>query len=238
MEVGPEATGAFVPDCPGCWVFGRDKGSATNKVRIAASEWYSWLKGHGEDIDAPSEIRIEPTEILSVDYNPAEAGKPEPLFWAEVLPVSTKDVDRTLRLMAYSRDDLLKLCSGLDKSVLRWKPETEPRTIGGCLKHIAIVEWWYITRLNIDLPKEFPTDVFQLLRYTRQLATRSLERLSKRERTGIFQPQNDPSPVCNLWTARKVLRRYVDHERLHTSYIKKAIRLYQSSGKDESAAVD
>jgi hypothetical protein len=166
---------------------------------------------------------------MHVTYNPAEAGKPEPLFWSEVLPVSTKDIDRTLRLMKYSRTDLLELCSRLDGGVLRWKPKTEPRTIGNCLKHIAIVEWWYVTRLNITLPTKFPRNVFELLRHTRRLAEQNLGGLSKEERTRIFQPKNDRSPICNLWTARKVLRRFVDHERLHTNYIRKILQSYQSN---------
>jgi hypothetical protein len=226
LEVGPRATGAFVPDCPGCWVFGRDQKSALKKVRLAASEWYEWLKRHGETVGLPEAIRIKPAEILQVTYNPAEAGKPEPLFWSEVLPISSKDVERTLRLMDYSRSDLLGLCSELDSRVLRWKPKREPRTIHNCLKHIAIVEWWYITRLNINLPEDLPSDVFELLRYTRQLARQSLLGMSREERGSIFQPKNDPSPICDLWTARKVLRRFVDHERLHTNYLRRIIRLH------------
>jgi len=91
-----------------------------------------------------------------------------------------------------------------------------------------MVEWWYITRLSIDLPEDFPDDVFELLRYARRLAIGSLGKLTKDERTRIFQPKNDPSPKCNLWTARKVLRRFVDHERLHARYARRLIRLYQS----------
>jgi predicted RNase H-like HicB family nuclease len=227
LEVGPKATGAFVPDCPGCWVFGRTKESALKKLEAVTLEWYGWLKGHGEVVKVPRAIRIEPAEILRVTYNPAEAGKPEPLFWSEVLPVSTKNIERALLLMEYSRSDLLRLCSELDTRALRWRPRGEPRTIYNCLKHIAIVEWWYISRLNIDLPKDFPRDLFELLRYTRRLAERSLRNLSNEKRTSIIQPKNDPSPLCDLWTARKVLRRFVDHERLHANYIKKVIRLYQ-----------
>lgn len=227
LEVGPEAAGAFVPNCPGCWVFGRDQESALKKVKAAVSEWYAWLKAHGEAVQTPRAVDIEPAEILQVDYNPAEAGKPEPLFWSEVRPVSTGEIERTLRLMKYSRSDLLEICLELDRRVLGWKPEGEPRTISNCLKHIAIVEWWYTTRLNIDLPKNFPKDAFKLLQYTRQLAEHRMRGLSKEERSGIFQPETDPSPICDLWTARKVLRRFVDHERLHTKYIKRMLRLYQ-----------
>jgi hypothetical protein len=97
--------------------------------------------------------------------------------------------------------------------------------VGNCLRHIAIAEWWYISRLEIDLPTDFPVSTFELLHYTRELARRNLHNLSKERRTLVFQPQKDPSPVCNLWTARKVLRRFVDHERLHTRYLERLLAM-------------
>ena len=223
LEVGDQGAGAFVPELPGCWVFGRDERRALAKVRSATSKWYAWAKRHGEAVIIPSSIKVEPAEVLRVTYNPVEAGKPEPLFWSEVLPVSVRDVERTLRLMNHSRRDLLELCRDLDSNRLRWKPKVGPRTIEDCLRHIASVEWWYITRLDIDLPTDFPKDLFGLLQYTRSLAERELKRLTKEQRTRVFQPHNDPSPVCNLWTARKVLRRFVDHERLHAAYMEKTL---------------
>lgn len=228
LEVGPQATGVFVPDFPGCWVFGRDQESALDKVKTAVERWHLWARGHGEDIESPSSVEIDPTEVMHVPYNPAEAGKPEPLFWSEILPVRARDVNRTLRLMKHSRSDLMELCSGLERGELSWKPEGEPRSISGSLRHIAIAERWYVSRLDIDLPKSFPKDVFQALQWARELAVDSLRSLSKRQRSEIFQPRNDPSPTCNLWTARKVLRRIVDHERLHTAYVEKILRANES----------
>ena len=125
--------------------------------------------------------------------------------------------------MNHSRRDLLELARGLDSGALRRRPKGGPRTVGNCLEHIAIAEWWYITRLDADLPTDFSRDRIELLHYRRGLAERQLKRLTKDQRTLIFQPRNDPSPVCNLWTARKVLRRLVDHERLHTAYIEKTL---------------
>ena len=223
LEVGPAATGVFIPDCPGCWVFGRNQERALERARASVLEWHGWLKGHGEPVEVPPSVQVEPAEVFRVTYNPAEAGKPEPLFWSEVPPVSARDIRRTLRLMEYSRGDLLELCSSLDGRALRWKPRGGPRSIGNCLKHISSVEWWYVTRLDVDMPTDFPEDIFELLRYTRRLAEQRLKRLSREERKRVFQPARDPSPVCNLWTARKVLRRFVDHERLHTGYIRKAL---------------
>lgn len=226
LEVGSKATGAFVPSCPGCWVFGRDRESALNKVKVAVSDWYAWSKNHGEATEVPPTIRIKTNEVLQVTYNPAEAGKPEPLFWSEVLPVSIRDTERILRLLGYSRNDLLRLITGFDKALLHWKPKDGPRTIANCLRHIAMVEWWYVTRLGINLPTDFPKDTIELLSHTREFAEWNLSHLSKEKRTRIFQPKRDPSPICNLWTARKVLRRFVDHERLHTKYIEKTKEQY------------
>lgn len=235
LEVGPEATGAFVPDCPGCWVFGRTKERALAKVKDAIVDWIERLKSQGdENLHAgrnfqPSSkhnIEIEVAEEIRVNYNPAKAGKPEPLFWSEVLPVTRDDVKRTIQLMEFSRYDLLELVSHLTKDQLNFKPPDQPRTIKNCLKHIAYVEPWYINRLNIELPENYPKDVFEFLNYTRKIVVDSLSGLPREKMRGVFQPTKYKSPTCDLWTARKVLRRLVDHERLHTRYIQKVLKMY------------
>jgi len=232
LEVGPDATGAFVPSCPGCWVFGRSPERALAKVKNAVAEWFNWLKSHGEAVPAEAKkFEIEVAEILRVNYNPAEAGKPEPLFWSEVLPITRRDVERTLQLMKYSREDLLKCVSGLSDECLDWLPPGQPRTIRNCLRHIAYVEPWYITRLEVELPLKYPRNVFKMLDYTRRVVVDYLKGMPRSKMRGVFQPKKDKSPLCNLWTARKVLRRLIDHERLHTRYIVKLLQNYQNAGK-------
>ncbi|MFQ6033603.1 MAG: DinB family protein, partial [Candidatus Bipolaricaulia bacterium] len=155
LEIGPQGTGAFAPDRPGCWVFGRTPERALEKEREAVSAWLRWLRRHGEEVPEPGHIELEVAEMLRVDYNPVEAGKPEPLFWSEVQPINEADITRTLQLMGYSRADLLELVQGLDEEVLNWHPPGEPRTIENCLRHIAYVEPWYLSRLEIELPKDY-----------------------------------------------------------------------------------
>ena len=229
LEVGSEGTGAFVPSCPGCWVFGRNQERALEKVKTAVAEWFEWVERHGEQNLGPKDFELEVPEIMKVDYNPVEAGKPEPLFWSEVPPVTKKDVARILRLMRYSREDLLKLVSNLDAECLDWLPPNKPRTIRNCLRHIAVVEPWYVSRLNINLPDRYPRNLFEMLDYTRKIVVDNLKTMPRDRMRGIFQPTKDLSPICNLWTARKVLRRLVDHERLHTKYIDKVLQTYKAS---------
>jgi len=232
LEVGREGTGAFVPSCPGCWVFGRTPERALKKVKIVISEWFEWMEKHGEQVPTQTkDFEVEVAETLRVSYNPVEAGKPEPIFWSEVPPITKKDVTRTLRLMNYSREDLLKLASDLSNECLDWPPPNKPRTIRNCLRHIAYVEPWYITRLNVDLPSRYPRNVFDMLHDTRKAVVDYLKSMPRDKMQGIFQTKKDPSPICNLWTARKVLRRLVDHERLHTKYIEKVLQMYREKNQ-------
>jgi len=227
LEVGSEGTGAFVPSCPGCWVFGRTPERGLMKVKAAIAEWFEWLERHGEQVSPETkDFEVEVAELLRVSYNPVKAGKEEPIFWSEVLPITKKDVTRTLRLMRYSREDLLKLVSNLSNECLDWLPPNEPRTVRNCLRHIAYVEPWYITLLNVDLPSTYPRNVFEMLNYTRQIVVDYLKNMPRDKMRGIFQPKKYPRSICNLWTARKVLRRLVDHERLHIKYIEKVLQMY------------
>jgi predicted RNase H-like HicB family nuclease len=229
LEIGPRGTGAFVPSCPGCWVFGRTPERAVTKAKAAVAEWFEWAKKHGEQaLVEAKDSELEVIEMLKVTYDPVEAGKPEPLFWSEVLPITRKDVPTTLRLMDYSRQDLLRLVSGLTDDCLDWRPESEPRTPRNCLRHIAYVEPWYITRLNVDLRCRYSKSVLNMLEVTRKAVVDYLEKFPREKMRGVFQPTKDSSPVCDLWTSRKVLRRLVDHERLHTRYIEKILRMYEN----------
>ncbi|MGD0979133.1 MAG: hypothetical protein ABR962_08340 [Candidatus Bathyarchaeia archaeon] len=96
------------------------------------------------------------------------------------------------------------------------------------LRHIAYVEPWYITRLNVDLQCRYPRKTFEMLNATRKSVVNYLQEFPREKMKGIYQPTEDASPTCNLWTARKVLRRLVDHERLHTKYIQRILTIRPS----------
>ncbi len=109
--------------------------------------------------------------------------------------------------------------------MLDMSPGEGARTVRDCLMHIASVEWWYITRLEISLP-DLPDGPFERLRIARRLAAETLSDLPRDRLGGIYQPPAfiaANARVSNLWTARKVLRRIVDHERLHTRYIARVL---------------
>lgn len=166
-------------------------------------------------------------EVLRVDYNPALANKPEPLFWSEMRPVGQWEIERTLRLMRAARTDLLHLMQRVGARVYDYRPPFGPRSIGETLVHIANAEWWYVTRLEIDLPTRLPKDPIARLARARALVEDAILHLTRERRHGVCQPVRHTaasSRVASLWTARKVLRRFVDHERLHTRWLERALQ--------------
>jgi predicted RNase H-like HicB family nuclease len=240
LEVGPGGAGIFLPQLPGCWIFGKTKESARRKIHWAIGGWCRWARGHGEKLSwTAEEISVIESELLTVTYNPVQAGKPEPLFWSEVQTVGPEDIRWAKRLMAYAREDLLRLVEDLRPEALDWQPPDHPRSIRNCLDHIARVEWWYLTRLEVELSEELPEDVFELLRVTREMVWHGLDELPAEKYGGVFQPKkyvSSEGTICNLWTARKVLRRFVDHERLHTRYIVKVLDMYHREQESSRAS--
>jgi hypothetical protein len=207
----------------------KTKKSALQAVKTCVIEWFDWTKSHGESApDVSDNPKVKVAEILRVNYNPSEAGKPEPLFWSEVAPVTKEDIERTIRLIKYSREDLISTTKNITGEMLDWQPPAKLRPIGNCLKHIAHAELWYLTRLDVPWPEKIPESPTELLNYSRETTLKYLHNFPERKMKGVFQPKRYRSPVCNLWTARKFLRRLVDHEMLHVRDIKKVLELEKS----------
>ena len=62
------------------------------------------------------------------------------------------------------------------------------------------------------------------LEWTRRSAVRRLGTLSPHERSQVFRPSRYTDHPDELWTARKALRRFLEHEREHTAQIEAILR--------------
>jgi hypothetical protein len=128
-----------------------------------------------------------------------------------------------LERMGYSREDLLDIVSTLSPGDLAFHKTVRERTIRGILLHLAEAEQWYLTRL-MDLPP-FPRqkDPVQRLQGVREAAICYLSRYPAGSGVQMVIQSGEP------WTLRKVLRRFLEHEREHFLEI---IRLLNSLGRD------
>ncbi|MCL6600319.1 MAG: DinB family protein [Alicyclobacillus macrosporangiidus] len=127
-------------------------------------------------------------------------------------------LDETVKLLSFSRQDLLRLIDGVSDDVLDARLTQGKRTIREIVDHIAIAEWWYTTRLAADPSRarpwsEYGADVLSRLNEIRNMFLHEfvpmLRRMSDRERQQVFEHRGE------RWTAKKVLRRAVWHELLH-----------------------
>ena len=214
-----------VMDLPGCVVRGETRESALSRVAEAVNAYYAWLRRHGEAIRParePFELRIAGESSGTGPFGPGDAAALCPPDWE---PIDTKEMERFFRLMAWGRTDLLALVQDLPEALLDWQPDPASLSIRRILRHIGNAEEWYISRIVAPdrLPPQWKDDealpIFEFLAMERRTALAQLHALDDGQRSGILYPSAWTDHPEEPWTARKVLRRFVEHEREHTGQV-------------------
>jgi uncharacterized damage-inducible protein DinB len=156
---------------------------------------------------------------------PRHSGDAAALFKPEKQTVTDEMIETAIRRMGYAREDLLELVRGLPDEVMDWKREERMRSIREILTHVARCDWWYVTRLTDEDPpaSEQPGDVFLHLKQYRESAVKRLLGLPEKLRAGVYHPKKNTKHPEEPWSARKVIRRYVEHEREHIDNIKQRL---------------
>ena len=226
---GPIPLGSSLP---GCFARADDRETALRRVPAAVREYMDWLCRHGEtDLPKADPIQIE-LAGESHGMGPFNPGDAAALFAPDIPPITHKEMERYFRLMAYARADLLAVF--VDESlksdeVLDWQPNAQAFSIRHTLRHVGNAEEWYVSRLLPPerLPPEWEHDdalpLFDFLKMERRTALDRLRRLTDAERSEIFHPVHWTQHPEEAWTARKVLRRFVEHEREHTGQVKELL---------------
>lgn len=218
---------AWVLDHPGCFVYGSDASTALAATRNAILKYASWISEHysGPTLVDVSDIEIrvaETWDVYTIDENfdivDGVGYEVNAWFQHDWKPLTNDDIERGLKLLSWTRQDLLETVRGLSHEVLHKGYPGERWSIGGILKHIGGAEWWYMDRLGISIPKgELPSEPFERLDVVRSHFTNILPTLAgSRQVVGIDG---------EFWSPRKILRRAVWHERDHTIHIQKLITL-------------
>lgn len=217
LEVGPDGTCmAHVPELPGCAAFGSDREEALAAIRQAIAEYLDWLRSHDEHTDLETEtVDVETVEEMPVSGVSPDATNHHALFQADQLPLSAHDLQTAMRRMEYARQDLLSLIDGLDPATLNWSSLTDGRSVSDILVHVARVEAELLSCLDSQ------PNSHTLLSAVRGWAYQRLSRLSPEERVRTTQHDGEG------WTARKVLRRFLEHERAHTAQIRRTLEQHR-----------
>jgi predicted RNase H-like HicB family nuclease/uncharacterized damage-inducible protein DinB len=224
---------AHVPDLPGCFVRASARDEALRRLPDTIRDHCAWLRRHGEPAspqDEEFEIQIAGEDAGVGPFDPGDAAA---LLPTDREPVTLEEMEWHFRLMGHSRSDLLALASEIEDDVLDWQPAPDEYTIRRLLRHIGNGEKWYVSRIvPIDsLPPEWDADEdlspLAYLSMERRTALARLRQLTEDERTRVFHPSFRTSHPQEAWTARKVLRRFLEHEREHTAQIREALATYR-----------
>lgn len=230
LEVGQDGRAmAHVPQLPGCMAPAPTREGALAAIPGAIREYLRWLVRHGE------EVTVETAEIEIAEeipgFGPFDPGDKAALFPPDREPLTREEMVTLFRLMGYSRDDLLALIEDVPEEVLV-EEYTEGWSIERILYHIGGAETWYVSR--IDHTWEFEGyeqykargDVMGWLHRTREAALARLKRLSRKERSTIYYPSHYTDHPDEAWTARKVFRRFLEHEREHRAQIEAILKAH------------
>jgi predicted RNase H-like HicB family nuclease/uncharacterized damage-inducible protein DinB len=224
---------AHVLDLPGCVVRAPARDEALSQLPGAIRDYHVWLRRHGElapPVDEPIEVEVagESSGIGPFDRRSAAA-----LFLPEQQPITLDEMERYFYLMGYNRADLLALVRDLPDDVLDWQPHPESFTIRGLLRHVGNAEKWYVSRL-VDLEGLSPEwshdeslPILEFLEMTRRTAIGQLQHLTQAERSGVFYTAHRAWEPGEPWTARKVLRRFLEHEQEHTNQVREILAAWR-----------
>ena len=211
-------TFAHVPELPGCIVRGETAEQAIACTRDAIKQYQSWVLAHRGGLPrVRREARLRAVEQCSGGAA-SGSGSRVALLPADLPPVSRDELREYLSRMRYSREDLLGVVSEVGNDLLGLRPTRRQRTIREILRHVAGAEQWYVTRI-MRMPRFRPQkDPLERLRIVREAADRALSRQDLRRSGRIVERAGEP------WTLRKVLRRFLEHEREHLLEIEWCMR--------------
>jgi len=215
---------AYALDYPGCFAYGMDEAEALLRLPQALLNYEVWIKDHTEDCWVNfTEMDLRVTDVMdsfviNEESHPKLAGvEVNAFFEDELRPVTEIEVEKSLLIFTWQREELYGGISTLSEEVLEKQYPDQRWNILGILKHIANAENWYLSRLGYsNLRKD-------------QLPEQPLARLEiMQEAVSTFFRQFPlDARVLNIdgetWSCRKIIRRTLWHQRDHIEHIKQLV---------------
>ena len=202
-------TFAHVPGLPGCIVRGETAEEAAAAISDAIKQHLFWLNAHGgRDFQLFRNVHMRVAGALAGGAATG-SGSRVALLPTDLIPIEANELEEHLRRLKYFRTDLLEIISRIPVDLMTFRPSRRQRTIREILQHIAGAEQAYLARLfklSRFQPQETPV---QRLRMVREAAYTLLSKCDRTRRNRIVHKAGEP------WTLRKVLRRFLEHEREH-----------------------
>ena len=227
VESGPKqkTTQVHVLTLLGCVVHGATTGEALAATPAEISRFLAFLRAHGEPADpaAPftTTIAAHVTEGSWIGQ-----GDPAPGFEPDFAPLEAAELGKQLHRLGWLREDLLALISGLSGDELEAKPE-KGRSVYSVIEHAASAHYAYMQATVGKVEGLLPAlkEVQQgaggisesLFRFW-NISSARLAAMTHDERTRRVQRGE------KAWTARRGLRRTLEHEWEHFRKIERRLK--------------
>ena len=216
---------AWALDFPGCFAYGADNREALVEIPQALLLYQAWIAGHDRAAVHPlDDFDVRLVEVwegyaLNDRYEVTREGGHAVNAWfrEDWLPLTRVEVQHGLRLLQWSREDLLETVAGARPGLMEAQFPGERWSIAGILGHVGSAEWWYLDRLNLaDVPRsQLSRDPVERMRQVRERLTAVLPELAGEERV--------TGKLGEWWSPRKLLRRALWHEMDHREHIRKLL---------------
>jgi len=212
-DIEPNHWVAWVFELPGCYSKARNREDAIAKAPSRITQYFEWLSSHNYKAPPVAEpIEVEVSESFNSFISESDYIV-NAFFKDDRRLLSHDEIEHALWLLEYTRSDLLQVIQRMSSDQLDKPIRGEVQgTIRGILNHVAWAEWWYFDRLNLAFKEEqMPEDVMSMLEKVRTHTRRQLSQLAGN--TAITER------IGEQWSARKIVRRTLWHERAHTQQI-------------------
>lgn len=194
----------YAVDLPGAYTRGADLDAAVKKM---AGEAYSYLKWKGEA--EHGDIAVQIVQDAACDLQICDADS-DVLFEAEKAPLTMEEYLALKKLALKSAADFLALYEAIpdkhrsDAPIRRTFYGQVPRTAEEMYTHTKSVNEYYFAEIEVDADKE------GTILQCRQRGFEALERKADFLQNPIIE-----GSYGELWNLRKVLRRFLWHDRIH-----------------------
>ncbi len=234
IEHGERWWYAHVAELPGCFTRGETRDEVLGALPETIKRYIAFLEARGKPTGArAAEFRV--VEEIQEIPELGERGGAVALFATDQEPVDREELQCFLDLMRWNREELLGNVEPLSENDKDARPFPDKWTINETLKHIANAEEWYVSRLGAKYQKEYEgfvrglrpkgrrPSILERLGTVRLGATHALEYAFASGVQGVFKRTAYTRHPEEQWTFRKVMRRFVEHEREHIGTINRVI---------------
>jgi predicted RNase H-like HicB family nuclease/uncharacterized damage-inducible protein DinB len=226
LESGPKRkkTMVHVLALLGCIATGPTTEEALDKTPGAIRAHLRFLQRHGAAVDADAEVQTHIAEHITEGVWLGN-GDPSIVFQPDLEPLTLPDMEDFIQRLEWSRSEVLALVNGLSDDQMAARPP-QGRPIRAILEHVFGAEYAYVRAFGKlegvsgpgPVEKMSTGDLLAWMGTVRAREIEKLRSLNEQERSEPFMPGKE------MRTARKVMRRMLEHEWEHLTELQERLK--------------